>query len=190
MCWLFLKKKNLKNSDKETESKAQTEMEENNSNMRFLLDCSKGRGVIVKEILQSEGVPCFLLASGNGVRSKLALPLENYKIYVPSELYEKGVKILEDFKEEASLPVKENLLENRDKWHIASRFALKRAKRYAKTNTEEELFLYIEKNMKTAIVEDIGLISGAIDGSHYILVTTDEVQIFFNSISYEIIDVL
>ena len=46
MCWLFLKKKNLKNSDKETESKAQTEMEENNSNMRFLLECSKVRGVI------------------------------------------------------------------------------------------------------------------------------------------------
>ena len=59
----------------------------------FFAECSESLGKSLKNTFDNEGIPCALIPTGNGVRSLFGLRLENYKIYVPFEYYDKCIEI-------------------------------------------------------------------------------------------------
>ncbi|MBQ9481059.1 MAG: hypothetical protein IJU84_02725 [Clostridia bacterium] len=63
----------------------------------FLVECGTTFGEMLKSVFDKENIPCALLPRGTGVRTALALKLENYRVYVPYAFLERAKEILEIF---------------------------------------------------------------------------------------------
>ncbi len=72
------------------------------------------------QMLVGEHIPCAFLPSGSAVRTKFALPLGNFKVYVPFTFYDEVSNRLGDVYEAAKDELKENILQNLDKLFIVN----------------------------------------------------------------------
>ena len=154
----------------------------------FLVECSQMYGEILKDALQEENIKCALLPWGNGVRSKLGLKLENYKIYVPYEHYERAREILAFYNESESDDIKELLLANKDKWNIANTHAEKKIRKRLKIDENIDIFEYIREGVENSQdVKDRGLMYSFVPPAHGLTVKIGDVTLWFSAETFEII---
>ena len=138
-------------------------------------------------MFQTEQIPYLSTPSGNGVRSKFALRLENQKIFVPYESFNEAAELLDNFfrnGEEAQINTLKN---NIDKLFVASR-SEKKMKKKLKLTEGESLSDYCAGRIKNAdrIVNE-GKITGCLKGGEYLFVYKEDELFTVNSATYELI---
>ena len=155
----------------------------------FLVECEQMYGEMLKDALQEEGIECALIPWGNGVRSRFALNLEKYKVYVPYMHYEKAREILEALNNaSASDNIKELLLANKDKWHIASERTEKNIRQRLKIGDGVDILEYIKEGVeKSQDVKDRGFIYSFVPPANGLTVKIGDVTLWFSDENFEII---
>ena len=154
----------------------------------FLVECGQMHGEMLKDALQEEKIKCVLLPWGDGVRSKLGLKLENYKVYVPYEHYERAREILAFYNEAESDDTKELLLANKNKWHIANERTEKKIRKRLKIDGAVDIFEYIMEGVEQSQdVKDRGFMSSFVPPAHGLTVKINNVTLWFSAETFEII---
>ena len=151
----------------------------------FLTTVSENFGKMIIECFKNEGINYAIIPVGDGVRSKFALTLGNYQIYVQYNKFNKAKDIFEFLTENNSTEkLKEKILVNVDKWHFETEGAKKRVRKKLKLTEDADLIERIKEKVEQAqSLEDVGLM---VDNEHGILVKTDDVILWFSSISFKI----
>ena len=162
--------------------------EANSDDFCFLTECEQMYGEMLKDILQEEGISCALMPWGNGVRTQLGLRLDRYKVYVPYRDYERSVELLRSFSNGPSTEdLKEQILDNIDKWHIVKPRTAKKICKKLNINEDADIFIYIKECVeKSQCIEDKGMLSSFPRSEHGLAVKIDDVTLWFSSESYEI----
>ena len=159
-----------------------------NDDYCFLFECDTAFGETLEEIFENEAIPHAMVPSGNGVRSALGLNLENFKIFVPYEFYGQASEIINYFTSDSTEELKNDLLNNRSKWHIQGMFTEKKLKKKLNISKDGNLFSHCESIVSTAIkITDEGLISSCAEGGHYLNIIGENATLMFNSITYELL---
>ena len=154
----------------------------------FLIECGQMHGEMLKDALQEEKIRCALVPWGDGVRSKLGLKLENYKVYVPYEHYERAREILAFNNKTESDNIKELLLANKDKWNIANERAEKKLRKKLKIDDNVDIFEYIREGVKKSQdVKDRGFMGSFVPPAHGLTVKIGDVTLWFSAETFEII---
>ena len=153
----------------------------------FLLECEETFGEMLKPILDETNIACELIPAGNGARSAFGLRLGNYRVYVPYQQYETAQEILKDLWDDPADDLREDLLENADRWHVKNDGALKKLRKKLALTEKEDFLAYVKDGVASAAeISDDGLISACTRGGHYISVKIKNQRIWFNSETYEI----
>ena len=154
----------------------------------FLTECEQMRGEMLKDALQEEGINCVLMPWGNGVRSKLGLCLERYKVYVPFKYYESSVELLNCFSNGPTTEeLKAQILDNIDKWHIDRPRTVKKIRKKLNISEEADIFECIKAGVeKSQCIEDKGVLGSFPPSEHGLAVKIDGVTLWFSSESYKI----
>lgn len=156
----------------------------------FLTECGHVYGKMLSDSLEKSNVKCVLLPSGNGVRSKLALPLENYKVFVPFKDYDAACDVFDDiFRIAQTDKLKEELISNIDNWFIAKQSTVKKIYKKTKTDSSEDVFDIIKTYVENAeSIQDKGLISFSDNNyAHGLLVKSGGLVFWFSAETYEIL---
>ena len=164
-----------------------------NDDFCLLLCCDSMFGEMLEEALLDEEIPCAKIPDGTGVRSALGLSLENFRIFVPYSLYEKAkevyLSLCSDPQEEQE-ELRTSLLENREDWFVNGSSAEKKMKKKLGIPQEDDLFAFCEEIVKTAKqIVDQGWLSSCPAGGHQLAVTSEAFKLFFNSETFELMDV-
>ena len=155
----------------------------------ILTECEEMQGEMLREALQEKGIKCALIPFGNGVRSRFALSLGKYKVYVPYMYYESSVELLNSFFSEPTTDaLKGQLLANIDKWHIVSARTEKKIRKKLKLTDEADIFKYIKDGVeKSQHIEDKGTMYFFKPCAHGLAVKIQEVTLWFSDVSFEIL---
>ena len=154
-----------------------------------LAECEEMYGNMFKDALHEKGIKCVLMPFGDGVRSKFALSLGKYKVYVPYKFYDSSVEILNSiFNKPTTDDLKEQLLANIDKWHIVSVRTEKKIRKKLKLGDDADIFKCIKDGvMKSQCIEDKGIMYSFTPCAHGLAVKIGEVVLWFSDKSFEII---
>jgi len=153
----------------------------------LLVEANSTFGEIFKGILEEENIPYSNIPSGNGVRSAFALKLENQKIFIVYEFFEKAKEMLS----EMLINFEEN--QNRDLYKnierlFASPRTEKKIKKVLRLTESDSLIGYcFDKIMKADEIINRGRISGCTKNGEYLYVYKENELIIINSVTYEII---
>ncbi|MCL2675609.1 MAG: hypothetical protein FWE84_03345 [Firmicutes bacterium] len=169
----FCRKKGLRNPEK--------------NDYCFLVEVDLMFGEMFKGVLEEENIPYSDIPVGNGVRSYFGLRLENLKIFVVYEFFEKAKEILTgilmSFEENQNRNIKKNI----DKLFVLPR-SEKKIKKVLNLAENDNLIAYCaDKIMNADRIVNKGGISSCIKGGEYICVYKENELIMFNSVTYEII---
>lgn len=147
----------------------------------FLFSASKEFGDLFKEQLNDLNIECVTMPYGNGVRSIMGLPLEYYNVYVQFKHYSQALEVYKELYFDPSDNLRQQLLDNYDKWHFEKEKTVKKIIKKLKLATCDEVFNYVKQKVieSNSIYEDNS-------GTHYIIVKNGENRIFFNFDTYEI----
>ena len=153
----------------------------------FLVEVDSTFGEILKGVLEEENIPYTDIPSGNGVRSRFALKLENLKIFIVYEFFEKAKEILDgifiNFEENKSAELKKNI----DKLFVSPRSG-KEIKKALKLTENDSITSYCsDKIINADRIINKGRISGCAKGGEYLYVYKENELIMINSMTYEII---
>ena len=156
-----------------------------NEDFCFLVACEEFFGEMFVDALKNEGINCAAVPFGNGVRSQLGLTLGNYQLFVPYAHYEKAQDILDSLSVMPSCDnLKNQILENMDKWHIERASTEKKIRKKFKFEKNVDLFQAIKERVQLAnSIEDVGLM---FDGEHGLLVKYEGVALWFSATTYKI----
>ena len=156
----------------------------------FLIECENTVGKSLEEALKRENIPSALVPCGNGVNSFFALPLGNFKIYVPYESYEKALEICNFFLDDTNY-IKDELIENFHRWHTLNEKTEKKFRKTLKRPDGAALMDHIkEEVLKASYIKDAGKNYSSTDGGNYLVVRSDEITLMFNSATFELISVI
>jgi len=155
----------------------------------FLVEVDSMFGGMFLGILEEENVSYSYMPSGNGVRSFFGLKLENLKIFITYEFFEKAKELLNgiliNFEENQGKDLKENI----DKLFVSPR-SEKKIKKILKLTENDSLIDYCsDKIMNADRIVNKGSISGCTNGGEYLFVYKENESITVNSVTYEIIAV-
>ena len=154
----------------------------------FLTECTETMGKMLKYAFDDMEIPCALMPFGNGARSALGLNLGNYVLFVPYRHYEQAMDVVEGLSYNPTEDLRQNLLENEDKWHIQSKFTQRRMRKKLKVADDGELIACIRQGLTQAEqLTDNGPIGSCPEGGHYVVFVCRGIKIWFNSSTYEMI---
>jgi hypothetical protein len=159
--------------------------EVNSNDFCYLITAKEGFGKSLIEVFKNEGIECAVIPVGDGVRSKLALTLGSYQLFVPYLKLEKAREIVDSFIGDNSTDkLREIILNNIDKWHFESGKIENKIRKKLNLSKESDLILSIKEIVKTAhTINDAGLM---LNREHGLVVKTDEIILWFSSESFEI----
>ena len=154
----------------------------------FFTICEEQTGAMLRDALEADGIKVVLVPFGSGVRTAFGMSLGSFEVYVPYQHLAAAQNFMDTATGEALSGLRQVLLDNRDKWHIASKKTPKRF--YKKFGLEEgaDILKFAEDAVNHATsVKDDGFSStcGASAGN-YISVTFDGKVFWFNSLTYEL----
>ena len=152
----------------------------------FLIECEDVFGKMFEEVLQNEGIPCAMEPVGNGVRSHLGLSLGRYKIFVPYHFHSRAQELLELFRDHAPSidHLKQNLLNNIEKWTFEKKSTEKKIRKKCKLDKESDVMNFVKEIVEHAqSIEDVGLMSY---GEHGLCVKSESITLWFSAESYQI----
>lgn len=155
------------------------------SDFCYLTTVEESFGKSLIECLKNEEIECAVIPVGNGVRSKFALSLGNYQIYVPYNRFDDAIKIMEFFTENTSTEkLKQKILSNKDKWHFESKRAEKKIRKKLKIDSEIDILDYLEEKVEQAqTINDVGIMS---DAEHGLVVKSGGIILWFSSETFTI----
>lgn len=153
----------------------------------FLVECGQVYGDILKDTFLEEGIECALIPWGDGVRSKFAMKLENYKVYVPFKYYDRARAILDENSDVVTTNIKELLLTNRDKWHVADERTEKNIRKRLKIADGVDIFEFIREGVEQSQdVKNRGVMYSFTSGANWLTVKIGSVTLWFSDDSFEI----
>ncbi len=142
------------------------------------------------QMVVGEHIPCAFLPSGNAVRTQFALPLENFKVYVPFSFYDEVSKRLNGVCEAKKDELKESIVKNLDKLFIVNPKREKKIRKKLKISLDEDSIAAISARIKDSNkIVDGGMITSCRKGGHYLFVYSGDRIITVNSATFEIIAV-
>ena len=154
----------------------------------LLVECLQNEGEILKSFLEAEEIPCVLMPSGNGLRTVLGLNLENYKVFVPYQFYDKASEMVDFISNDSTEQLKERLLEHIELWHFKNESSEKKFRKKFELKKDADLLFYIKEEVSQALlIADEGLIYACSERGHFIAVKSEQGNILFNSATYEIL---
>ena len=95
----------------------------------FLAEKSVLEGEMLADILRGNEIPCVTEPSGNGVRTAMALPLENRRLFVPWRCFCAAKSYLREIAEAETKKWRQYLSENADKLHLSAKLEKKIVKK-------------------------------------------------------------
>lgn len=137
-------------------------------------------------ILKEEKIPYSALPYGEGVESRLGLPLSNYRLFVPFGWLEAARNAVREAERAETENLRSYLTDNKDKLNISPR-AEKRYRRKNKLPKETDFCGYCLNIIKSADkIVDNGLLRGA-DCGHFLYCVSDRAAVAVNSETFEIL---
>ena len=153
----------------------------------FLIECEEAMGEMLDDALSQQTIKAALMPYGDGARSALGLNLGYYRVYVPYKHYDEARDVATQLSLYPTESIREDLLENKERWHVRSNFAHKRMRKKLKLSEDEELIACVkEAVMNASEITDNGVISSCEEGGHYIAIQVKGRRVWFNSATYEI----
>jgi len=153
----------------------------------FLTEVDSMFGEMLNGILEYENIPYSSLPSGNGIRSSLGLKLENYKIFVAYDFFDRAEEILNEILINIEEAESRDLKKNLDKL-FASQRSEKKIKKILKMGENDSLTAYCaDKIINADRILNQGKISGCLKGGYYLYVYKGKEVIIINSATFEII---
>ena len=138
-------------------------------------------------LLKGKNIPYSAMPSGNWLRTYFALKLENLKIFVPYEFFDKAKELLNEILANYEEEQKSNLKIHIDKLFI-SPHSEKKMKKILKIYEKDSLIDYCEDKIINADkIVNKGKISSCSNGGNYLFVYKDNELFIINSATYEII---
>ena len=154
----------------------------------YLTEMDVSLGKMLKEIFDAENILCAVIPSGDGFRSSLALPLENYKLFVPYRDYAKANEIIKEIFENNCSALKKELLENLGKLNFSGKTE-KKCRKKLKLSKETNFLEFIKEKVASAEkVFDAGASSYSSFG-RYINVSVGSWTILIITGTWEIVSV-
>lgn len=152
----------------------------------LLTEQSSQYGETLTEIFHESGIPCTALPYGRGTETRLGLPLENYRLFVPYLYLEKAENIMRQIEDEKTRKFKTRLLRNAHQFCISEKLERKIRK---KANLTEENFsdFIIDVIKRAEKITDGGKITTCPDGGHYLFCYSRNATVAFHSTTYEIL---
>lgn len=160
-----------------------------NNDFCFLTQTDAMSGKMTEDIFKQENIPCALTPSGNGIRTAFGMKLENFKIYVPFEYYDRACEILNGFSDKLCDDLRKVLTENIHKLNISARVEKKTRKKLRSPDETDLVSCLADIILNAENIEDKGRITSCVKGGRYIFVYGENVTVVLNSVTYEIISV-
>lgn len=153
----------------------------------FLIEVDSMFGEMFVGILKDENITYSAMPSGNGMRSVFALKLENYKIYVVYELFDRAKELLNELFINLEDAETKDLKKNLDKL-FASQRSEKKIRKILKISNNDSLTAYCADMINNADrIMNQGEISSCNKGGYYLYVYKGKEVIIINSATYEVI---
>ncbi len=141
-------------------------------------------------ILKENEIHCSALPYGSGLESRFALPLSNYRIFVPFKFLEKAKTILLDIENSKTDELRDFLLENQIHFNV-SRKTENKIRKKIKLSEEQNFFTYCLEIIKSANkIVDSGMISSCPKGGHYLFCYLQNTTLALNSKTFEILSLI
>jgi hypothetical protein len=158
-----------------------------NNDYCFLIEVNSMFGEAFGGLLKGKNIPYSAMPSGNWLRTYFALKLENLKIFVPYEFFDKAKELLNEILANYEEEQKSNLKIHIDKLFI-SPHSEKKMKKILKIYEKDSLIDYCEDKIINADkIVNKGKISSCSNGGNYLFVYKDNELFIINSATYEII---
>ena len=157
-----------------------------NDDYCFLLEADESFGKMLKDCFENNGIECALSPSGDGYRSALGMSLGKFLIYVLYSKLDEAKEIVQFFRHDRTAEFKEDIINHKELWFVA-KGTKKRLCKKLKLKDECCIFDKVQEIVEGAkSISDEGIITTCPEFGHYLLVKADELEIWFNSATYEI----
>ena len=142
-------------------------------------------GKMVIDTMKNNDIQCLFIPVGDGVRSQFALSLGNYQLYVMYKNYQDAVEIIDFYTaNNPTIKLKEEILQNEDKWHFESFKVEKKIRKKLKFTQETDIMQCVKDIVENAVsIRDMGVMS---DNEHGLRVTSENVVLWFSAKSFKI----
>lgn len=142
---------------------------------------------MLMEVFKENGIDYSVIPYGDGTRTRLGLPLENYRLFVPYHAWEEAKELIRQIEAARSEELKVDLLKNIESFNILSKEEKKIRKRL-KLPKDADIFDYCIDAIRSADkIVDEGIITTCPKAGHYLFCISDNVTLCINSKTYEIL---
>lgn len=153
----------------------------------FLTENSASYGEDLISIFKESGIPCSAVPYGSGLESRFALPLSNYRIFVPFNCLEKAENIILEIENSKTEELRGYILENCNQFNVSQKLE-KKIRKKIKLTEEQDFFEYCIAVIKSSQkVVDSGMITGCRKGGHYLFCYSGNATLAINSATFEIL---
>ncbi|MDE7379637.1 MAG: hypothetical protein K2N14_01170 [Clostridia bacterium] len=144
---------------------------------------------VLTAVFDEKSIPYSTMPYGRGVETRLGLPLENYRVFVPFGYLEEAKNVISQIESEATEQIRSSLLESIEMLNISPKTE-KKIIRKIKLPADKDIFEYCIDIIKTADkLADGGKISDCPKGGHYYFCYSANATLAINSRTYEILSV-
>ncbi len=152
-----------------------------------LTECPQQWYELEKHRFQALSIPVVTLPVGSGVNSMFALPLENYRLYVPWERFDDAVEVLEQIQRERLERLRSAYLpEDTARLTVPEKIA-KRARRKLKMGKDSDVAAYCRQVVSSA--QDIFTGADLPSGHKTVCFSADGVYVWLDASTLEVLSV-
>ena len=155
----------------------------------FLTERSAAEGEMLADVLRGNEIPCVTEPSGCGVRTVMALPLENRKLFVPWRCFSAARTYLREIAEAETEKWRQYLLENADKLHLSPKLEKKIVKKSRGACGESVIGFCKNLCAFAERIEDGGTSYGRLGDGHDIICYAEIATAIIDSATLEILSV-
>lgn len=154
----------------------------------FLTGNSAAYCDMLEDIFKENDIPYAALPYGSGLEARLALPLQNRRLYVPFASLEAAKEIIRQIENSETESLRKALLQYADELNISPKLEKKLRKKLKLR--EDEIFEYCVGIIESANkIVDNGRITDCSEGGHYLFCFSEKATLSINSATYEILSV-
>lgn len=155
----------------------------------LLTERSAAEGEMLADVLRGNEIPCVTEPSGCGVRTVMALPLENRKLFVPWRCFSAARTYLREIAEAETEKWRQYLLENADKLHLSPKLEKKIVKKSRGACGESVIGFCKNLCAFAERIEDGGTSYGRLGDGHDIICYAEIATAIIDSATLEILSV-
>ncbi len=158
--------------------------------MCALTDCSSEWYALNAYLFEDAGIFVVTMPVGSGVRSRVALPLEGCRLFVPWEKFLAAADIIRRVDADAESRLQSALHEKLSLLHISER-AEKRARKKLHLPKECDIIEYLKKILRSeCTVRDGGRISSSTKNGRYLFCEGEGICVCIDSATMEVLSVV